>query len=397
MKKIAIIIERANVALGGAERSVLELAAALSALGPKVDILAAKGRTDAENVHILCPDEPGKRVRYFTFEKALKKHLSQTSYDIVHSVLPFEFADVYQPRGGTYAESILRNAASYESRLVESFKRLTAFLNWRRTVLAHAERRLAQGSDGPVIAALSRYVAEQFKQRYGTHERRIVIIPNGVKTGRPVNAAQADRLRTQILARLRVRESENPILFLFVANNFRLKGLAPLIKAMAVAGRHDAASKAFLLIAGDGGEHRYRRLMETLHVPGTGRRILFLGSVSHIQNVLSICDVAVLPTFYDPSSRFILEALAAAKPVITTRFNGATDLFVADRHGRVIDSPRNIKALSDALIYFTDKRNIEEAGRAIKDDNLDEKVSISRVAGELTRLYEIVLNKRASE
>jgi len=41
--KVAIIIERANTALGGAERSVFELTAALSGLDVKVHILAVKG------------------------------------------------------------------------------------------------------------------------------------------------------------------------------------------------------------------------------------------------------------------------------------------------------------------------------------------------------------------
>jgi hypothetical protein len=55
-RRIALITERANIALGGAERSAFELAAALSALGLQVDILAAKGKTNAKNIHILCPD-----------------------------------------------------------------------------------------------------------------------------------------------------------------------------------------------------------------------------------------------------------------------------------------------------------------------------------------------------
>ncbi len=76
-RKVAIIIERANVALGGAERSVLELAAALSGLDLEVDVIAAKGRTDTSNVHILCPNTTGRRVGYFTFERALREHLSQ--------------------------------------------------------------------------------------------------------------------------------------------------------------------------------------------------------------------------------------------------------------------------------------------------------------------------------
>jgi hypothetical protein len=113
-RKIAIIIERADIALGGAERSVFEMTTALSGLGLEVDILAAKGRANTKNIHILCQDSPGKRVHHFTFAKALKKHLSENHYDIIHSVLPFDFADIYQPRGGTYAESILHNAVSYQ-------------------------------------------------------------------------------------------------------------------------------------------------------------------------------------------------------------------------------------------------------------------------------------------
>jgi hypothetical protein len=69
-KKIAIIIERANIALGGAERSAFELATSLQALGLKADMLAAKGQTNAKNIHILCQDTSGKRTCYFTFAKA---------------------------------------------------------------------------------------------------------------------------------------------------------------------------------------------------------------------------------------------------------------------------------------------------------------------------------------
>ncbi|MHC4705141.1 MAG: glycosyltransferase family 4 protein [Planctomycetota bacterium] len=393
-RKIAIIIERANVALGGAERSVLELAAALSGLGLDVDILAAKGLTDTKNVHILCPNTPGRRVRFFTFEKALKKHLSRTRYDMIHSVLPFEFADVYQPRGGAYAETILRNAASYENRFLKTYKKLTAFTNWRRTVLAHAERKLARGPEGPVIVALSRYVAEQFKQRYGTDERRIVTIPNGVKTGRPIDTGRADRLRTQILAKLHVKESDEPVLFLFVANNFRLKGLAPLIRAMSIAARRQLQRKGYLIVVGSGRKLKYAELARKLIPPGLGKRVLFLGAVSHIQNVISIADVAVLPTFYDPASRVILEALAAGKPVITTRFNGATDLFVKDRHGKVIDTPENIEALAEAIEHFTNTTNINDASQAIIEDNLKDNISISRAARELIELYDSILERK---
>jgi UDP-glucose:(heptosyl)LPS alpha-1,3-glucosyltransferase len=115
--------------------------------------------------------------------------------------------------------------------------------------------------------------------------------------------------------------------------------------------------------------------------------VIFLGEVARVADVLAIADVAVLPTFYDPCSRFILEALAAGKPVITTKFNGAAEQFSDNRHGLVIDSPDNIEALADSLAYFTDPASIQKASQAIKEDNITDKVSISRVAGHENGLH----------
>jgi UDP-glucose:(heptosyl)LPS alpha-1,3-glucosyltransferase len=389
--KVAIIIERANTALGGAERSVFELSAALSGLGYEVHIIAAKGQTEAKNIHILCRNKPGKRTSYNIFGEAIKKHLSENQYRLIHSVLPFDFADIYQPRGGTYAESILRNAASYQNMVLESYKKLTAFTNYRRSILLRAERKLASGPDGPVIAALSEYVAEQFKHHYGVNAQRIVVIPNGVKTDKHININQTDRLRTQILAKLGLKEADNPVLLLFAANNFRLKGLGILIKAMAAADEYDTERKSYLIVAGKGRAHKYRQIARRLTIH---KKIIFLGQVRHIENALSVTDVAVLPTFYDPSSRYILEALAAGNPVITTRYNGAADLFVNDRHGKIIDEPEDISALTEAIVYFTDTNNIEKASQAIAEDNIKEEISIRRAARQLADVYESILQRK---
>jgi len=403
-RKVAIIIERIDIALGGAERSVFELAAELSVLGLEVDIVAAKGPTpeyycrgqaNSKNIHILCQDRPGRRACYFTFEKALRKYLSESRYDIIHSVLPFEFADVYQPRGGTYTESIVRNAASYQNRFIESVKKLTAFANVRRTVLRQAERKLCKKPNGPIIAAISEYVAQQFRRHYAVRDERIVVIPNGVKIGKQIDTDEANKLREQILMQLGIKEADNPIFFLFVANNFRLKGLSVLLKAMRlVAAHHKTQRDAYLIAAGSDSTHKYRHIAKKLDVH---KKIIFLGPIRDIQNALSIIDVAVLPTFYDPSSRFILEAIAAGKPVITTRFNGAADLFVNNRHGRVIDGPDDIQALADAIGYFTDTNNIRKASEAIIADNLKEKVSISHVAKQMIPVYESVLRTKGQK
>ena len=141
IKKVAIIIERNNINLGGAERSVFELKAQLSAQGIDVDILAANGKNSSKHVKILCQNNKCQRTKLGTFAKVLKKYFKTHSYDIIHSVLPFDFADVYQPRGGTYPEAVLRNAVSYRNSLIRTCKTFTAACNIRRFRLGRAERR----------------------------------------------------------------------------------------------------------------------------------------------------------------------------------------------------------------------------------------------------------------
>jgi len=389
--RVAVIIERYDVSLGGAEWLVFELVHALSQAGLDVDILAAHGDNSAANVHILYGNDYRKRISLASFAKAVRHYLRENNYDIVHSVIPLAFADVYQPPGGSFAEALIRNVASYRNRFVISYKKATALLNWRRTEMLWAEKKLCKNPDGPVIAALSNYVKDQFKNRYDLDSDRLALIPNGVKTDKEVDIENAEELRRQMRSRLALKESDKPIFFLFGGNNFRLKGLNVLIEAMALLSNSGTLRQPYLIVAGRGNINKYHHIAKKFNLD---KKIVFLGHQPSIQNALSISDVAVLPTFYDPCSRFILEALAAGKPVITTKFNGATDLFVNNRHGKVIDSPENIPALAEAIGYFTDSDNIQKASQAIAADKLKEKISISRVAEQLISIYKSILEKR---
>jgi UDP-glucose:(heptosyl)LPS alpha-1,3-glucosyltransferase len=391
VRKIAIIVERADVARGGAERSMFEVAQALSALGLHVDLLAARGEAAEENVRLLCQDVPGKRVPLSVFGRALRQHLAQTKYDIVHSVLPFDFADLYQPRGGTLAELIRRNIDTYTTPAVRLFKRLTACTNYRRAELLRAERRLCQGAEGPMIGALSQYVARQLQEHYATDPKRILLTLNGVKTDKRVDPAAADRLRTQILSDLNFTTDDHPLLYLFVAQDFRRKGLDPLIRAMRLVGAARTERPVALIVVGADRSGGYRRLAQRL---GVEKHIVFLGPVKEVQNILSISDVGVLPTFCDAASRSIMEALAAGKPVITTRFNGATDHFVHERHGLIVDGPEDLNGLAAALRHFSVTANLQRAAQAIAADKLAEKISIQRVARDLVGVYDSLLEQK---
>jgi len=388
--KLAIITERANITLGGAEKSVFELAARMALLGVDVKILAATGTASSHRVRILCGNTE-KRVSLKIFERALRQHLNEEHYDIIHSVLPFDFADVYQPRGGSYPEAAIRNAASYNNAALRIFKLLTSFANFRRTALARAEKKICKKENAPVVAALSEYVKTQFRKYYNLPDNKICVVPNGIKLAHSINKARSDKLRSQILAQLKIKEAQQPVFFLFAANNFRLKGLVPLIRAMKILTEKMTKRPPYLVAAGKGSAADYRRLGRKLNIEN---RIIFIGPIPHIQNAIDITDVAVLPTYYDPSSRFILESLAAGKPAITTRYNGAADLFTADRHGKIFDSPDDIDSLAEAMRYFCNTENLAAAGKAIEDDDIKSKVSIETHCKKLLALYDQIIKNR---
>jgi UDP-glucose:(heptosyl)LPS alpha-1,3-glucosyltransferase len=388
--KVAIIIERADIALGGAERSIFELTSTLALFGVDVKILAATGTTHSPKVQVLFPDSQ-KRISFKVFGDALLEHFKENKYDIIHSTLPFAFADIYQPRGGSYTEAAIRNAASYKNNGVRFIKLLTSFMNFKRTTLVRAEKNICKNENGPIVACLSEYVKKQFQKHYNVPDSRIRVIPNGIKLILNLEKERIDNLRAQILSQFIIKEADEPVFFLFAANNFRLKGLLSLIQAMGIVKGKLTKRPAYLIVAGRGQINKYKRIAANA---GLKDRILFMGQTGNVQNLLMLSDVAVLPTYYDPASRFILEALGAGKPVITTKFNGAADLFEADRHGKVFDSPDNIEALAEAVRYFCSKENINAAKKAIADDDIKSKVSIKAHCEKLLKVYEEIIQNR---
>jgi UDP-glucose:(heptosyl)LPS alpha-1,3-glucosyltransferase len=393
--KVAIIIERADISFGGAERSVTELAAGLRAQGVDVTMLVAKGDMRTKYFKFLCNDISGSRVTCRQFAKALREHLSETHYDIVHSTLPFDFADVYQPRGGSYMETIIRSAASYRNDLLFHFKTLTHCLNRRRNEWLKAERQLCGPGNSTIIAALSGYVRDQFIKHYGIDQKRIAIIPNAVKIHKDIKPDAVAALRHDILLRLGLKEADEPVFYLLAATNFRLKGLGCAVEALGELRRRDIRNKAYLLVAGGGGTDKYKRLASGL---GVADRLLFLGQLKDVQVALRVADVDILPTFYDPASRIILEGLSAAMPVITTAYNGAADLFKDNRHGRVVSDPVNISELADAMEHYLSAQARKDAAAAIIADDLESNITIERHIRQLMTLYEsIIASKQSGE
>jgi UDP-glucose:(heptosyl)LPS alpha-1,3-glucosyltransferase len=84
-------------------------------------------------------------------------------------------------------------------------------------------------------------------------------------------------------------------------------------------------------------------------------------------SLYTAADIFLLPTIYDPFSNACLEALAAGRPVITTRGNGFSEIIETGRHGTIVDDARDIDAIGAALEFWSDPARRAQA----RLDNLE--------------------------
>jgi UDP-glucose:(heptosyl)LPS alpha-1,3-glucosyltransferase len=385
--RIGLVIERVDAWRGGAETSTWQFINHLVAKGVEL-VLFTRSRPASfpgcEVRHIRTP--AGLRSwASAEFLRRAARACGQAGVDLVHAINPCYAADVYEPRGGTIIETMLRNVALRRTGIGRAVKSTLSQLNQKQRVLLRAERRLLRRDPGPIVVAISRYVQRQLEEHYGLSRDRVRLIFNGVD---PVDCPPDVRRSNRREIRALFSIPERAYVLLLVAHNFKLKGLAQAIDALA---RLDGSGERdpILVIVGRGGPARCRRQAERL---GVLNRLRFVGETDRTQAFYHAADVLVHPTFYDPCSRVVLEALSAGLPCVTTRFNGAAEIMTDAQHGFILDSPRDIDGLVKALERLGDEEFRQRCGEAAA--GLRERLSMKRHALQMRALYEELLERK---
>ncbi len=382
--KVAIVQEHVDTTRGGAETSTVEMARCLAALGVDVSLLYSNVADAApfvrDNVtYLAIPTGKGaKPLRTYRYLQGANRLCRAEHFDVVHAVTPCLCANIYQPRGGTYPETIRRTLARYAppGRWLRSLARR---LNIRQRFLLRIERRLLTRRRTVHVAAVSDYVRRQVVNGYKVPTERCRVVYNGVDFS-PLSEPDASRERRNLRTALGLTD-EQPLL-LFVAHNYQLKGLRELLIAL----MKPASAGHTLVIAGRDNPRPYRALVER-----TSRHtsIHFVGTKTPVRSWYAAADVLVHPTWYDPCSRVVLEALCAGLPVVTTELNGAAEVMDAARHGAIIPTPNDPDALITGIneaLGPTIRANCQADAPAFCD-----KLSMARHARELHEFYQHAL------
>lgn len=361
--KVAVVIERLETWRGGAETSTVQFAGHLARLGCEVHMITTSQQPSTPELRIVPIRANGalRGARTLVFARRAARYVREHSFDIVHGITPCVAADVYQPRGGTVPETLERNLAMRPRGGVRGLKRVSQQISLKYQVVAGLERRLLKRQPSPWVIAISDYVTRQLGQHYGLDGSRVRRIFNGVD---PDVTPAAERVAQRADLRLQFGLADDDLVLLCVAHNFKLKGVAKLIEALALRRQGRAkgsrADRTFAVIVGHDNPRSFARLAQRL---GVADRVLFAGSTQRMPAFLHGADVLVHPTYYDPCSRVVLEAMAAGLPAVTTRYNGAAELITEGREGYVIDSPEDVAALADRIERLADEKHRRECAR----------------------------------
>jgi UDP-glucose:(heptosyl)LPS alpha-1,3-glucosyltransferase len=111
-----------------------------------------------------------------------------------------------------------------------------------------------------------------------------------------------------------------------------------------------------------------------------------LGFYPDIRDCFHASDFFVSPTYYDPCSLVVFEALAAGLPVITTSCNGAGELITEGREGFVVTRP----AATSELISALDRMTVDDdrATMSANARDLGREQSFDRHVTRIVKVFE---------
>lgn len=237
-----------------------------------------------------------------------------------------------------------------------------------------------------MIIAISDHVARFTIARGVRDPRRVRRVYHGL---RPQDADAIARDRQRVRGELGVGPGD-----FLVGNVGRLapqKGQRHLVRAMPPL--LERVPRAHALIAGGGElEAELRALAEEL---GVGSRVHVLGPRTDVPAIMQAIDAFAMPSIWEGFGIVLLEAMAAAKPIVASRVATIPEV-VSDSETGYLVPPGDPVALAEGLAALaTDPAAAALMGAAGRD-RLQRRFSLDKMVGDTGALYEELLDASAT-
>ncbi|NBN80314.1 glycosyltransferase [Microvirga tunisiensis] len=328
---------------GGAERTTVDVAAAVVARGWRALVVSEGGRLvpDLEAAgaeHVVLPVGSKNPVTILANARRLARLARERGVSVIHA------------RSRAPAWSALLAARALGLPFVTTYhgiyKQTNAVKAWYNSVMAR----------GDVVIANSRYTADLIAARHPFARERLKVIHRGSDLAALAPETVSDARRAAMAGQFGV-EPGRPVL-LQLARLTGWKGQRVVIEAMAELKRRGVPLPLAVLAGDDQGRDSYRQeLMQRISAAGLGADVRLVGHCADVPAAMALSRLSVVAsTEPEAFGRAAVEAQAAGVPVIVSDLGAVPETVLAPpqvsapaRTGWRVP-PGDAGALADAII-----------------------------------------------
>jgi glycosyltransferase involved in cell wall biosynthesis len=192
------------------------------------------------------------------------------------------------------------------------------------------------------IVCVSNAVLLGLKRYVYAIEKKGIVIHNGINAISVNSKKRSETLNFYLFGRIKPE-----------------KGQKFLIESLKIIPKSKLIGTKFILMGGvvAGQEKELKDLHSIINKYHLSEHVIIKQFASNIESAMSDADVCLVPSLMkDPFPTTVLEAMSAAKPVITTNNGGAKEAVINNETGFLI-SPNDTNELANSIINLIDKRS----------------------------------------
>jgi glycosyltransferase involved in cell wall biosynthesis len=384
--RVLFLAESFHPVLGGGERHIRALGAALVASGFQVTVVARRAEArwpreevlDGLRVVRVGPAGPSRTGKYAMVPAAVRA-LFREGFDL----LVVRGTRVLGLPGLLVARSLGRPAVLQAEIIGELSGEAYTWGTpldarpWRALVRVLVRGRNLLLRDAEGFVAMSAAIRDEFLGA-GLPAERVHLIPHGVDTSRfrPASLEERGALRR------RLGWPEGATVAIYTGRLLRGKGLQGLLRAFRRVAAADPRALLVLVGSGDGQalsvEEALRSAVPDLELAG---RVVFTGRVDDVSDHLRASDLFVFPSEFEALGLSLIEAAACGLPAVASRTGGIVDVVEEGGSGLLVP-PGDEERLADALLRLAAdeerRRTLGRRGRELAVAGFDHRANVAR-------------------
>ena len=316
---------------GGLEKTSDRIAKAFALRGEEVQILSGE-----------------KLIRWPAFlaleqyDRQVKKWVKKNSADIVFG-MDRTTEQTHLRAGNGVHDAYLKSRILNEGKL----KYYTCLCNPLHRKILKAEKAAFEFPGLKKLFVNSHMVKHEILERYSTDPAKIQVVHNGVEWFE----MQSD------FDSWSQKRDPNQFTFLFIGNGYLRKGLEQLLDGLAL-----LKDVRLFVVGKDKNLEYYQRKAAKLQI-----KAHFFGPQNNIRPFYAQADALVIPSFYDPFANVTVEALAMGVNVISSKYNGGSEILKKQNIIENLLSPDSIAAaLTEATAHPKTVKTAKEQRQSVK-------------------------------